>query len=303
MDYERLDFPSRETFFLGQSLAVRRGHAEVGPGHLLLALLRPADGFASFLLEGLGAGPEELRSALESQLERAAADYSWATRLSSGLEAVLDAAERDADARGSGTITPRHLLAGLLETGSTASDMLRERKVTSTALFETPSPAKRRAPVADPKRSPLRDLTAEAAMGKLGPILGREEVTAQLVEILRRRSHHPVLLGEKGAGKSAVVEALACSLAGSEAPSALRGAKLFAVEPSFLEEGLDRSIQKWRTPWFADSSPRRGFARARPGDSSDACVGYAAGGDLDRLRDAGGLLRLSIAASLPRGMP
>jgi len=247
MDYERLDSPSREAFCLAQSLAVRRGHAEVGPGHLLLALLRPADGFAPFLLEALGARPEELRSVLESQLERSAADYSLATRLSSGLEAVLNATEREADARGSGAITTRHLLAGLLEKGSAASDLLREHKVTSAALFETDSPARRTTPAADPKPSPLRDLTAEAAEGKLGPILGREEVTARLVEILLRRHHHPILLGEKGAGKAAVVEALACTLAGSEVPSALRGTRLFAVESSFLEEGLNTSIQKWRS--------------------------------------------------------
>jgi ATP-dependent Clp protease ATP-binding subunit ClpB len=246
MDYERLDCPSREALSLAQSLAVRRGHAEVGPVHLLLALVRPAEGLASFLLEALGARPEELRSALESQLERAPADYSRATRLSSDLEAMLAAAEREADARGSGAIAPRHLLAGLLETGGPARDMLRARKVTRDAIFEAASPAKRRAPSAVPKSSPLRDLTAEAAMGKFGPILGRDEITARLVEILLRRSHHPVLLGEKGAGKSAVVEALAETLAGSEAPSVLRGARLFEVEPSLVEEGMERSIQKWR---------------------------------------------------------
>jgi ATP-dependent Clp protease ATP-binding subunit ClpB len=159
---------------------------------------------------------------------------------------VLDSAEGEADARGSGAITPGHLFAGLLDKGGVASDMLRERGVTSASFAEMPSAARESSPDSNPKCGSVRDLTAEAAMGKLGPIVGRDDVTARLIEILLRGTHHPVLLGEKGAGRSAVVEALAETLVGSEAPAALRGARLFAVEPSLLDEGLETSIRKWR---------------------------------------------------------
>jgi ATP-dependent Clp protease ATP-binding subunit ClpB len=246
MDYERLDSSSREAISAAQSLAVRRGHSEVGPDHLLLALVRASDGSSFRLLAELGCEPEALRSALESRLERVVPDYSRSTRFSSSFEAVLDAAEKVADARGNGDLNTRHLLAGVLERGDGVRETLELREITRGMIFGAYPHGESKAPGTASKPEPFRDVTGEAARGMLSPVLGREEATARLVEILSRRSHHPVLLGENGTGRSAVVEALALLLAGGNAPSALRGAKLFVVQPSLLDEGVEGSIQKLR---------------------------------------------------------
>jgi ATP-dependent Clp protease ATP-binding subunit ClpB len=286
MDFTRLDSPAREAFLLAHSLGVRRGHAEVAPEHLLLALLRPSDGFASLLLGSLGARPGEIRSTLESRLERVSGDYSRSTRLSSSLEAVLAAAEIVADARGSGTVTSRHLLAGLLETGSAAADLLRGNAVASAAIFESGPLAQGSASGAETKGGPVRDLTAEAALGKLGPIVGREEVKERLLAILLRGTHHPVLLGEKGSGRSAVVEALAETIARGEAPEALRSARVLAVEPSFLEDlpgWIQKSSGRSRVLLFVEDPRALAQAirsmRAAGGSSDVSWIGSATTGD------------------------
>jgi ATP-dependent Clp protease ATP-binding subunit ClpB len=246
MDYERLESPSQEALAIAQSLAVRRGHPEVGPDHLLLALLRQRDGVAAPLLVRLGEAPEALSSTLESLLERTRAEYSRTTRLAAALETVLESAEREADGRGSGAITTRHLLAGLLDCRGAAGDVLRKRGLDAAGIFGAVSPANGgSATGSHPAPSSIRDLTAEAASGSFRPILGREDVTARLVDLLVEQRHDPVLLGEEGVGKGAVVEALGHALVSPDAPRTLRGARLFAVGSTALDEGIETLLRKW----------------------------------------------------------
>ncbi len=247
MDYKRLDSSSLEALAIAQSLAVRRGHPEVRPEHLLLALLRQRGGVASPLFVRLGEATESLSSVLESLLERTSPEYSRTTRLAFELEAVLESAEREADRRGSGAITPRHFLAALLEYGGSSGELLRARGLTAEGIFGVSSVANDVALASGSKSpsDPIPDLTREAREASLHPILGRDDVTARLVDILVERRHDPVLLGEEGVGKGAVVEALARTLAAPDAPRELRGARLLAVGCTLPSSSVDEYLRHW----------------------------------------------------------
>jgi ATP-dependent Clp protease ATP-binding subunit ClpB len=237
MDYKRLESPSVEALAVAQSMAVRRGHPEVGPEHLLLALVRRIRPDAE---------PEGLSAALESVLERARPEYSRTTTLSTELEAVLESAGREAEGCGSRAITPDHLLASLVECGSAAGELLRARGLCAAGLVVLPSASDGASGGSSgPDACRIRDLTEEGSKTGVRPILGREEVTARLVDVLVEQRHDPLLLGEEGVGKGAVVEALAHALTGAHAPRNLVGARLFAVGSRPPEGGIEELCRRW----------------------------------------------------------
>ena len=131
------------------------------------------------------------------------------------------------------------MLAALLQSPSEAGELLRERGVTASGIFDKLSPLHRDPQSRNSTPGSPRDLIAEATRGELHPVLGRDEATTQLMDILVGRRHHPVVLGEKGVGRTAIVEALARILVRSDAPKAVRGSKLFVADSSLLDDGFD----------------------------------------------------------------
>jgi ATP-dependent Clp protease ATP-binding subunit ClpB len=249
MDFQRLEPPCLEALAIAQSFAVRRGHAEVSPGHLLLALLRQRPSLAGDVLRQLGCVPEEFAAALESSLEREPPEYSKWTRLAPELGQALAAAELLADARGSGAISPRHLLAGLAESGGAAADLLRLRSVAATQVLEVvPSLAGAPSAGASPATSPIRDLTAEARKGAIPRILGRDEAVGRLLGILAEGRYYPLLLGEEGDGRGALVEGLARALVERGVPTALLGARLLGLGRGLDVEEIEKRLPAWTRP-------------------------------------------------------
>ncbi|GAA0279651.1 hypothetical protein GCM10009527_089930 [Actinomadura nitritigenes] len=218
--------------------AVRRasgaGHAEVGPPHVLAALLDGAE--VGALLASAGVGAAALRDDAEALLTRLPAgpdEPGTAPRMSSAVARVVAAASEEA---GGAEVSAVHLLAGLAAGDDPAGRLLRARDLTRRRLLSEQAGR-------EVVRSPYaQDLTLRAREGALEPPVGRAAESRRLVEILSRRDGgNALLVGERGAGKSALVAGLAHRVGAGDVPAALRGARVVALDLAAMPDGeLDR---------------------------------------------------------------
>jgi ATP-dependent Clp protease ATP-binding subunit ClpB len=231
-------------------LAAEFRHPAVEPEHLLLALATDREGTAAALLEGSGVDLVRLEERLRARLQaRPTADHVAASDqyLSRELSQVVDAAEAEAGRRGDRYTSVDQLLLGLASTASPARDVLEELGVRPTALRAS---IERLRGGAQPVESRTeegqyqalerygRDLTALARERKLDPVIGRDEEIRRVLQILSRRTkNNPVLIGEPGVGKTAVVEGLAERIAANDVPEALRNKRIVALDLGALVAG------------------------------------------------------------------
>jgi ATP-dependent Clp protease ATP-binding subunit ClpB len=250
MNTERLTARSHDALSSAISRATGDGSPLVDPLHLLAALLEQTDGVAVGLLEAVGAPIAQVRSRTDAalgRLPRAAGASVAPPQLSRQLVAVLNTAEREAGQIGDEYTSVEHLLVALAEDGGEAARILTDAMATPDALrgsFDAVRGGSRRVTSRDPEGSYRAlakysiDLTEQARTGKLDPVIGRDAEIRRVVQVLSRRTkNNPVLIGEPGVGKTAIVEGLALRVVAGDVPESLRGRRIVALDLGSMVAG------------------------------------------------------------------
>jgi ATP-dependent Clp protease ATP-binding subunit ClpB len=253
MDPNRLTQKTQEALHDAQTKALRFGHTEVDTEHLLLALLDQPDGLAPRLLARAEVDVDALRAALELHLDGrprvsgpgAAPGQVYVSR---ALNQVLDAAGQEAERLKDEYVSVEHVLLAMIATGpqTAAGRILREQGVTRERFLEilTQVRGSQRVTSANPEAAYEalekygRDLVTEARVGRMDPVIGRDAEIRRVIQILSRKTkNNPVLVGDPGVGKTAIVEGLAQRIVRGDVPEGLRDRTVFALDMGLLVAG------------------------------------------------------------------
>ena len=247
MQLERLTQRSREALEQAQELAAELQHPEVGPEHLLLALVDQADGVVAPLLRQVEVDPEQVRSRLVADLETRPKQQGAAPRISAELDAVLRNAWDRMGQLGDEYCSTEHLLLALAaHRGGPAAGILAQLGATAQRLGSALEALRQGQKVTDPNPESkfqvleryTQDLTQRAREGKLDPVIGRDEEIRRTMQVLSRRTkNNPVLIGEPGVGKTAIVEGLAQRIASGDVPETLKDRRVVALDLGALVAG------------------------------------------------------------------
>jgi ATP-dependent Clp protease ATP-binding subunit ClpB len=250
MDLEKFTERSRGFFQAAQALALRNGHQQLTPEHLLKVLLDDKEGLAANLMKASGADPKQALAAVEKELEKlpkVEGTGAGQIYMAPPLARVLGKAEEAAEKAGDGYVTAERLLLALaMDTSTGAGKALKDAGLTAqgvnNAINELRKGRKADSATAEDSYDALkkyaRDFTALARSGKLDPVIGRDEEIRRTIQVLSRRTkNNPVLIGEPGVGKTAIVEGLALRIANGDVPEGLKRKTLMALDLGALIAG------------------------------------------------------------------
>jgi len=249
MDIEKFTERSRGFLQAAGTIAIREFHQRITPEHLLKALLDDEEGAAAGLIRSAGGDPKAALAGVEAELAKQPKVHGSGAgqpQITPDLVRVLDAAQQSATKAGDEYVAQDRLLVALAASDTPAARALRAAGVTAQALDKAVADIRKGRKVDsqnaeagfDALNKYARDVTALAREGKLDPVIGRDEEIRRTIQVLARRTkNNPVLIGEPGVGKTAIVEGLALRIVNGDVPEALKNKRLMALDLGALVSG------------------------------------------------------------------
>ena len=247
MNYDQFTIKTQEALQEASSIANKNDNAEIAPEHVLEALLEQQDGLTVPVIERVGVSVTELNNKVK-ELVRSNPKVSGAAQVyfSSQTQKILANAEKEMSALKDQYLSTEHLLLAIADSDTRAGELLRKCGIDRKAVLEALKSVRGNQTVdsQDPESTMrslekyCRDLTALARQDKIDPVIGRDEEIRRVMQVLcRRTKNNPVIIGEPGVGKTAIVEGLARRIASGDVPDSLKNKRLLALDLGSLVAG------------------------------------------------------------------